>query len=163
MAHRGRRSVTRRDTSKKTEKIWTSVVSTGGLVTTTAISTDIVQPVDWERSAVAREHATLVRIRGSICVINEVAGVTYNAFIIRILESRGNPDPSSAAALVDEDVLWTYGYSSTEVVVSPQVVDIDVKAKRRIASTDDVRFIEISSGANGFSTSNVFRGLLLVA
>ena len=155
------RRASRRRTTPRGERVWTSLVSDSGIISTAAVGFDVVESVDWERSSVAQEHATLLRIRGVLSVSPEFADSQYNAAIIVINQSRGTPDPSSAAVLVDEDILWTFcmqGASATGSAIT--IVDIDVKAKRRITSSTDVRMVEISDTVSGFRSTYVLRALL---
>ncbi len=158
-----RRAAGRSFSSGKTEKLWTSLISNSGLISTSPIGFDIVEPVDWERSSVAQEHATLLRIRGQLSLIVKVTDSQYNAMIYVVNQSRGTSDPSSAQVLVDEDILWTYcvqGGNAPSTVIESMV--IDVRAKRKITSSTDVRMVEISDTVNGFLSTYVLRGLVQV-
>ena len=159
-----RRSSRRFTSSSGREKVWTSLISATGLVSTTAIGFLIVEPVDWERSAVAQEHATLTRIRGWLSIAPQVADSQYNAMIIRINQTRGSPDPSIAQTLVDEDILWTYAHQAGDAigVGMSNSVEVDVKAMRKITSSENIRMVEISDTVNGFVSTYTLRGLLSI-
>ena len=157
------RRASRRHASGDRELVWTSLISAAGVVSTTPIGFDIVEPVDWERSSVAQEHATLVRIRGSLALSPLVAESQYNAVIIVINSGRGTPDPSSAQVLVDEDILWTFADLAAVTITGQALqVNIDVKSKRKITSSTDVRMVEVCDTTSGYASTYVLRGLLAI-
>ncbi len=149
--------------SKKGDRIWTAALGEAALIGTTGIGTFIAQPVDWERSTVARETCTLLRIRGWLSVTPQVVDSNYNCAIIKIATARGTPDASAVATYTDFRILWTWNLlAATSLGSATRVQEIDVRQKVQISSNEDIRFIEIADTAASFATSFIFRGLLSV-
>ncbi len=163
MARRSRSRTIRRAPAGERELIWTSLLGDVGTVSTTPLGFDIVEPIDWERSSVAQESATLVRIRGWLSFAHIVVNSSYYALIVKLNSARGSPNPSSAAAYSDEQILWSYTHVGGSTLDNASVsVSIDVKAQRKISSSDDIRFVEVATVASSIQSGYLLRGLVTV-
>jgi len=150
--------------------VWTAVVFDDVVISTTVIETAIVAPGDWQPSSgVGFEHATLLRIRGWLSLARndneDVFGATFLMIYVTDADDPTN-DPSLAATYSTEDVIWSSGiaYSAkgaASVEAGPTtVIDVDVKAMRKINSAQQVRIALVSSSASFVIVSGVLRGLV---
>ncbi len=142
---------------------WTALATERQLVTTTTQTLDIVQDADWNATA-GRQSATLLSIRGSIALERVVAEANAGSVFMYIGlfdKDEGSAIPLNASTYVEEDLLWTKVMSYSSLMVEPWGMDINVKAKRRIMTGREVRFVFQEGGTtNTMVFSAVLRALL---
>jgi len=74
----------------------------------------------------------------------------------------GSPNPYTVATYAQEDIIWTGG-ATMFGGRSSQLIDVDVKVKRRISTSQDVRLVVAADetiSANLCTITGVLRGLV---
>ncbi len=158
----GRRHTRAARQSKSNKDLtWTAVATERQLISTTTTSLDIVQDADWNATA-GRQSATLLTIRGSIAFDRVLANAGAVFMYIGLFDKdEGSAIPLNASTYVEEDLLWTNVFSYQTLMAEPYVIDIHVKAKRRIATGREVRLVFQEGGTtNSMVLSCVLRALL---
>ncbi len=147
--------------------VWTVVASMNDSVAGAATETlRIATEADWSgASAASMRHATLLRIRGWLSVVNDAAADGAFAWYISVGDQDLTPPAATAAATYgDMDVIMSGGGQfEASTLGDPQPFTVDVKAMRRFTSNDDI-FFTISSSTAGASIkfSTVLRALIRV-
>lgn len=160
MARRRSRGSSRGRASLVVAKRWTgegTTVEATTLAGTTSAAA-IVSPTDYEQSPTLEQGGvTLVRMRGTISLRATVLGgiCFFGIYVVSEL-SPANP-PSSLAGLLDGDCLIhrSLMIGTTE----PRVIEIDIKAKRRL--TDDQVVLVVEAIGQTVISQFSIRALLL--
>ena len=141
--------------------VWTSVATANEDVSDATQELDIVQSADWNVAA-GRKSATLLSIRGYITMRRALANRSdVLMYIAKYDEDETSASPLLASTYVDEDILWTGGYSNPPGGNIPYTMEINIKAKRRISSGDDIRLVFIEDGVtNTMFLTCVLRALI---
>jgi len=160
-----RNAFRRRSIAKaKPKYAWTNLILTNQAATTGAGSSNIVEPADWERSATSFERATLVGIRGWIAVTRLV---NTSASLFMYVGLYDEDEASSLADIVatydSEEILWTGGTGNSASITNDPPMMINIRAKRKITSASEVRFVRTASANSIYSISCILRGLVQYA
>ena len=149
--------------------VWTVVILNKFVVQPTPDVSLVVEGADWTGAA-GHQRATLLRIRGWLSVAPVATATVANAFHAAIYISEADapitPDPGLATMYNEEDVLWMWGAQfsagNAGAVERPTAasVIIDVKAMRKITSTQEVRITIASDASGGLTCSHLLRGLI---
>lgn len=153
MARRVRRT---RSRAGDQELVWCAMMSNQNTVAAGAAEEQlIVTGPDWFGGAGGGE-ATLMRIRGSFSIIPVVGGINASVVQLAVYKTRTTSGafavPWTVDSLVDQDVLLFEQFSVTRsttdyIGVTLNYFSIDVKAKRRIDSADDIRLMVSLTGS----------------
>ena len=148
--------------------IWTAArieidVNTGA----TPLRATLVQSTDWTQ-AVGFRRATLLGIRGWLSWRALTASASGDARAIIMKDATEAAvtaqDPNVITTYVDEDILWTGGYSGPPGSTSYGFNEvINVKAKRKITVDDTIRFVvseSLIASPNATRVAGVLRCLL---
>ncbi len=147
--------------------IWTAVLLENVTVATTVLrGENIVTASDWVTSAQGFERATLLSVRGWISWHN-LGSVSVDCKFMIVKQGDTEPDIDAANILsyTEEDVLWTGGdvvpASTVAANGNPFVMhyDIDIKAKRKLSSGNDIALFIAPNGAS-VTVSTVLRALV---
>ena len=147
--------------------IWTSAIINNEDVLATTLTTPIVNDADFG-DAGAR-NITLMGIRGWISVSDSAltASSGYFAGILMIDEDVGATSAQQAMndanVLVNEDILSTWCLQMTDGGAHRTVFDVNVKARRKLKTGQEIRFSHIAGAALRAEVSAVFRAVLKVA
>jgi len=119
----------------------------------------LVTASDWTGVA-GLDECTLTRIRGSFGWWVASGYASFTAWIVVVDFNSTVTDPQVIGNWASEDILWTKsaGLASPNNELN---YDIDVKVKRRLKSSQDVRFVWGSSAAG--SIRGVARSLVQLA
>jgi len=149
--------------------IWSVILIDNQVVDTTVVEGDIVNNGDLQAAATGFQRFTLLRVRGWLSITkppeNTVAASIFMIIYVTDLNA-GTVDPTNATKYTEEDILWTGGVqfegagAGAVEVATPIVLDIDVKAMRKIDTSRDVRFSFLSTGVGGIVVSGLMRGLV---
>ena len=126
--------------------VWTAVRVELDLNTSSPIlGADIVTAAEW-RSA-GYETATLLAIRGWLSA-TPLDGTATEHTSMALITKKSNEtafsatDPNVVATYVDEDILWTGGYTApNQSEAISRYFDVNVKTKRRITVNDEIRIV----------------------
>ncbi len=157
MARRSRRA----SASRGKDLTWTSVITDDETISDAVEVLDIVQGTDWSVVA-GSQTATLLTIRGNIALrrTNPSQGSVF-MYIAVFDKDEASPSPLVPATYVEEDILWTKCWIHSVGSLESVMIDVHVKAKRRIRSGQDVRLVFIESGAtNNSDISVILRALV---
>ena len=163
MARRRRQGFSR----KARDLIWVPAISVGvNLTDTVPAFLDLVAGSDWADASSGLEHATVLSIRGQISGIvafSASSTVGIHAYI-QMTDAGLQSQSPALTEPYRQDILWTWArtfeFSASESGIQRDwSVTIDVKAKRRINSSQDLRFVIVVNNASG-EMNNIFRTLL---
>ena len=124
------------------------------------LKADIVAPINWRQAATGFQHATLVAIRGWICITtNEASELRSTCAIIKTGEEEPTDDPNLVVMYENTDVLWTGGaVFGPTTAQGPVYHSINVKVKRKINTDEEIRFV---CNNEGLATNDpIFFGIL---
>jgi len=172
MARRSSRS-SMRSTRGKRDLVWvTTLIDASILESTPADVALIVAPDDWSTNS-GFDRATVLGIRGWLSTTQSVVStdVTTTSLFLSVYKCDGSVasgvmDPGVAANYVDFDVIWTSGRCSlltAQAAVHSEQVEL--KAKRRVTSADNIRMSAIltsDAAAPRMNISGCFRALIQV-
>ncbi len=151
----------RRAAKSKKDLTWTAVATAAQAVSTTTTSLDIVQDADWNATA-GRQSATLLSIRGTISFARLLSNAGHVFMYIGLFDKdEGSAIPLNASTYVEEDLIWTHTFAYISSMAEPLILDINIKAKRRIATGREVRLVFQEGGTTAtMGLSCVLRALL---
>ena len=162
VARRGRRA-----TRGARDLVWTTVLTIDEDIAANATSTNEISVAsDWTASD-GFERATLLAIRGFICVgVKTQGGIEggWVGYIAKMSAGETKPDPLVAATYEDEDILWTGG-GLVQIMTTGNGQghnynkDISVKVKRKI-DVNTVITCQIRSVVSPIRLSLILRALL---
>lgn len=136
---------------KPKDYVWvTAIFSQFIAESTTTVS--LASAGTWEANSLNFERATLLRVRGWITLAQTAAGSSaaspYIAMAMHkgpLTFSAGDFSPFTSSDYDATDVLWTFGvslggiaFSSYKLDVAGSTIPVDVKAKRRMDSSEQV-------------------------
>jgi len=162
----------RRHVSKRKNNVWTVVLLDGVAIPASGlVSSDIVSPSDWERSASGKEEATVLTVRGWLSYVNKLVLADNNPngvfqYVgIQDEDISTSPTPTAASTYTEEDIMWTGGhlfpFESSDG--SSHTTEFNIKAQRRITSGQDLRHVmEVGAGSD-LLVSGVIRALLRIS
>ncbi len=163
------RKGTRRGSGKQHDQSWSVLVIDDTVFgPAPAIQADLLEGADWT-AGTGFERATLLRIRGWMTLTPAEPQAQTSAFVTISKVDENDPaaqgSPLDPVTYADEDVLWTYGTSSTALAISPDIVvptiNVDIKSMRRLTSADDIRVSWVTNvAATTWSCSGVLRCLV---
>jgi len=146
------RSRRRTFTRKPRDYVWTTAIFSGAMAENTQ-TFSFLSSGEWEASSLNFERATLLRIRGYLAVnqsgassVGTQSSIMMAIHVGPLTFSAGDFSPFVSSDYDATDVLWTYGYmtsASTQRVDSQATcshIPIDVKAKRRMKSSEQLLF-----------------------
>jgi len=150
---RGGRS-SRRFSRGKKDYIWaTTRVDQPVLDDETLFITTLVAPSDWVASSTGFERATIVAIRGWLCVSQLASGTNNDGTILAMYIAKNAStaasafSPLAASSYDTTDVMWCDGASMLASVAGdrshPESVtrQLNVKAKRKIDSSEVLQLV----------------------
>ena len=157
-----RRTSSRRFTRNKKSYAWTvSLIELEPATGTPVLEAIVADQTDWTGAA-GTVGATMVSIRGNFMVRpfdNENHICRSRAILVKTDTddiALTHLDPRVASTYVDESILWTATYAAkaepSPGVVPAQLVQVDVKAKRRMNRGDNIRFV-VSEEASALGTA----------
>ncbi len=134
-------------------------------ITTSTTQLNLVSDDDWF-GGTGQARATIIAVRGWLSFANQlVAEVALFGYVGVLDEDATSSDPTAADTYVDEDIMLTFGVSSMNEAVAgfdgAQAMLIDIKAKRKIRTGQDLRINMRTDIANGYRVNGVIRTLLL--
>ncbi len=139
----------------------------------TGIGALIVDSTDFTTAA-GRSEVTLVGIRGwlSIATSNTSSPDTLYMSIVKKDQDESSTaapmNPSALLHYIDEDILWTAGFLSpalqTAAGIRPGLgyLEVNVKAKRKLATGQDISLQIASSAGSAQTVSGVLRAVMLI-
>jgi len=167
MANR-RRGITR-GSKDRGLNVWTAVLAEEFAIGSGTSSTfDIVLDTDWKPAA-GTARATLMRIRGWLNVIQKITSGSFadgmiSAYIALYDEDETSKPANAVNTYTDEDILWTGGHMfpfvDSGAAGSVCMIDVDVKAQRKIKNGQEVRLVVTNNLAVSVDIGLVLRGLL---
>lgn len=123
-------------------------------------SANLADRTDWVAGTEAFERgATLERIRGNISLlsggVSSVGGAIWMAIFI-VNDDETTPDPSVAADYNENDAIWTHVVNFQTVTLTSvggwsnpaSIVEVDVKARRRLTTQSIVLFVWRATGGS---------------
>jgi len=155
----GRRSFGKRNQSNL---VWAAIQTTQSLITTATAAFPIIAGSDWFGAAAGRGSAMLMSIRGWIS-LGSVGGTatTIAMAIVKADKDTSLNSPLDVATYVEDDILWTGGWNKPASATEPFMnFDVNVKAKRKISSDDEIFLVIDAADTNVTEISLVLRGLL---
>jgi len=159
---RARRFFTDKDGKNK---VWVATLI-GQTITTSTVAINLVADDDYF-GGTGQAHATIIGMRGWLAITPVLPGSGDIIGYIGVTdENVPSGDPSVAASYVNEDIMFTFGQSAMNEAVAgfneSVVMQINVKAKRKIRTGEDCRIPMISTTVNGWRVAGVIRTLLLL-
>lgn len=171
MRRRGARAV-----RQKRETLWTAMQINQDSVDSATVSVgNIVDRTDWADDDSFARGGTLERIRGTLSInfggpVTSAAGALWLAIWLSN-DDETAPDPSVVGDYVENDCLWSkvVNWTSTQFTsvgimnTQPIIIDVDVKAKRKLTSNSIVLMTWRATGASSdenFIMSGLIRGLV---
>ncbi len=149
----------------KNNYVW-SVVSVNRAILTTVTSENLVQDSDWNPSG-GQKRATIIAVRGYLMMRAVGVLVSDCHMYLGIMDEdvATSPDPALAATYVDEDIMWTGGFCKSPGAQDARQLfhmDINIKAKRKIRSGQELRLNSIGTNASELRLIGILRTLMIV-
>ncbi len=166
MARRGIKRYASKPNNKN--QIWTVIQIDAGLVAASPWNIfNVVQDSDWSTTG-GRRKATLLSIRGWLSFHQVGAtGVDVQGYFVKKDEdvnSGASLDPFVSGTYVDEDIMFTLGYSVPVGAVADvhytKDYEINIKSKRKIQTGETVGLIAAASAVNEAHVIGILRGLI---
>lgn len=137
---------------KPRDYVWVTAIG-GSTIAESTTTQSLMSAGTWEANSLNFERATLLRIRGYITLVQTAAASAANVpFMPMALHmgpltfTAGDFSPFLSSDYDATDVLWTWGCvatnraSTTEGTATFLTKEVDVKAKRRIDSSEQLLF-----------------------
>jgi len=159
-----RRKGTFRSSRKSGNKVWSTVLLQEVAVTAATLSSTIVDDADWVVIA-GLKSATVLGVRGYISVsVGDGTQLSNNLamYVAPQNEDTSPAPPTQVSTYSDESIMWTGGRQQGEFATESQYYDINIKAKRRIISGTELRFVFAASADGQFIVSACLRAILLL-
>ena len=156
----------RRASRKAKQWVWTAARIDLDLNTAaTPLGVDLAAGADWRSTTTGYETATLTSIRGWL-MASPLDGTATQHISFALITKKSNEtafsaaDPNDVTTYVNEDILWTAGYSAPNQSEATGIYySIDVKTKRKLSVNDDIRLIFSEAAAISPQATN-WRGLV---
>jgi len=159
-----------RAVKRNRDLIWVTTIFQASLIETPGIDiADVVLPADWQ-SGTGFDRATLLGVRGWICISQTAAGTAadipgiWTAMYICGIDSPANTfDPYLAIDYVNYDTLWSYGYVGEASTRTQPSVQLNIKSKRKLTTGQEVRYaatVPVDTATPRFNVGGAIRALL---
>jgi len=152
-----------------TSRIDQAIIDDEGL----SIST-LVSPSDWEASTTGFDRGTLVAIRGWLATSQAANGTTADQTMVAMYIAKNNSaaasafSPLLASAYDSTDILWCSGTLIQSTAAGERgrldtTLQLDIKAKRKISSSDVIQLVtamDVDTVSPTFFVSGIVRCLV---
>lgn len=138
------------------------VTAANSVVVGTNLTHDLVHQTDYDlTSAIEGDGMTLVRIRGNFSYYTTVVGgIVYAGIFVLDTDTTVYPTPTASAAFLHSERIWSHvGFAPLIANGPPGQVEVDIKAKRKLASEKVV--LVVQAVAQNLQVAYSFRCLLL--